>query len=232
MIFEASAAVHFSVHFSVRAASTIADTIWVQQPALHQGLFDKITSIASVLMTLTLLSIAIALVPAAWNFRKTYKKTAALLDKVQADIAPLIKHAHSIADNVNYITTAVRSDVGQIHATLTDANRRLQDAVAMTERRMHDFSALLAVVQQEAEGIFVSTAATVHGVRTGASHLAGGDGPELASGEVDDVGLEADVNDEEIDDGTDFIRGIDPDTDHDADASRAPRIIRRTRTRR
>jgi uncharacterized protein YoxC len=220
-----------AVHFSVRAASAVADTIWVQQATTHQGLIEKITSIAGVVMTLALLAIAIALVPAAWNFRKTYKKTLALLDKVEADIAPLIKHAHAIADNVNYVSTAIRADVGQIHGTLTDANRRLQEAVALTERRMHDFSALLAVVQQEAEGIFVSTAATVHGVRTGASHLAGGDGPELASVEVDDDGLEAAVNDEESDDGTDFIRGIDPDADHDADATRAPRIIRRTRTR-
>jgi uncharacterized protein YoxC len=220
-----------AVHFSVRAASAFADTIWVQQPTPHQGLMEKITSIAGVIMTLTLLAIAIALVPAAWNFRKTYKKTSALLDKVQADVAPLIKHAHAIADNVNYVSTAIRADVGQIHGTLTEANLRLQEAVALTERRMHDFSALLAVVQQEAEGIFVSTAATVHGVRTGASHLASGDGPELASVEVDDDGLEAAVNDEESDDGTDFIRGIHPDADHDPDATRAPRIIRRTRTR-
>jgi uncharacterized protein YoxC len=227
MTFFASAA----VHFSVRAASSFADTIWVQQPTTHQGLIEKITSIASVIMTLTLLAIAIALVPAAWNFRKTYKKTAALLDKVQADVAPLIKHAYSIADNVDYVSTAIRADVAQIHGTLAEANLRLQEAVALTERRMHDFSALLAVVQQEAEGIFVSTAATVHGVRTGASHLAGGNGPELASVEVDDDGLEAAVTDEESDDGTDFNRGIDPDPDHDADATRAPRIIRRTRTR-
>jgi hypothetical protein len=220
-----------AVHFSARASSAIADTIWVQQPVAHQGLLEQITSIAGVVMTLTLLAIAIALVPAAWNFRKTYQRSSALLDKVQADIAPLIKHAHSIADNVNYVSTAIRADVGQIHGTLVEANRRLEEAVALTERRMHDFSALLAVVQQEAEGVFVSTAATVRGVRTGASHLVSGDGPELASVEVDDDGLEAAVTDEEIDDGTDFIRGIDPDTDHGADAPRTPRIIRRTRTR-
>jgi uncharacterized protein YoxC len=219
-----------AVYFSVRTASSLVDTIWVQQPTAHQGLLEQITSIAGVVMTLTLLAIAITLVPAAWNFRKTYKKTSGLLDKVQADVAPLIKHAHSIADNVNYISTAIRSDVGQIHGTLIEANRRLQEAVALTERRMHDFSALLAVVQQEAEGIFVSTAATVHGVRTGASHFAGADGPELASVEVDDDGLEAAVNDEEIEDGTEFIRGFDPDADDDTGASRAPRIIRRTRT--
>lgn len=220
-----------AVRFSVRAASAIADTIWVQQPTPHQGLMEKITSIAGVMMTLTLLAIAIALVPAAWNFRKTYKKTSALLDKVQADVAPLIKHAHSIADNVDYVSTAIRGDVEQIHGTLIEANRRLQEAVTLTERRMHDFSALLAVVQQEAEGLFVTTASTVRGVRSGASHFAGRNGPELASVEVDDDGLEAAVTEEEIDDGTDFIRGGDPDAEHHPDAARTPRIVRRTRAR-
>jgi len=219
-----------AIHSSIRAATAVIDTIWVQQPTPHQGLMEKITSIAGVLMTLTLLAIAIALVPAAWNFRKTYKTTSALLDKVQADVAPLIKHAHSIADNVDYVSTAIRADVGQIHGTLIEANRRLQEAVALTERRMHDFSALLAVVQQEAEGLFVSTASTVHGVRTGASHFAGRTGPELASVEVDDDGLEAAVTDEEIHYGTDYIRGTDPDAEYDSDASRTPRIVRRTRT--
>lgn len=210
----------------LRSTASVVDTIWVQQPSVHQGAFDKVTSIASGVMTVTLLAIAIALVPAAWNFRKTYKKTSAMLDRVQSDVAPLIKHAHSIADNVDYVSTAIRADVGSIHETLVAANLRLQDAVALTERRMHDFSALLAVMQEEAEGIFVSTAATVYGVRTGASHFASGDGPELASVKADDDGLEAAVDDEEIDDGNDGI------TYDDADASRAPRIIRRTRTRR
>src|SRR5207248_7495555 len=132
---------------------------------------------------------------------KTYRKTSALLDRVQADIAPLLTHARSIADNVDYVSTAIRGDVSQIHGTLVEANARLQEAVAQTERRMHDFSALLAVMQQEAEGVFVSAAATVHGVRRGASQFASGDGPELASVEVDDDGLEAAVDDEEIEIG-------------------------------
>jgi uncharacterized protein YoxC len=212
-----------ALHFVLRAAAAI-DTVWVEKP-VAQGTFDKITSIASGVMTLTVLVLAVALVPAAWNFRKTYKKTSSLLTKVQADVAPLIKHAHSIADNVDYVSTAVRSDIAMIHDTLLSANRRLEDAIALTERRMHDFSALLAVAQQEAEGVFVSTAATVRGVRRGAAHFAGDDGPELASVEVDDDGLEAAVDDEEIDDGNDGI------TYDDTDATRAPRIIRRARTR-
>ena len=153
-------------------------------------------------------------------------------DKLHSDVAPLLKHANGIADNVNYISTAIREDVARISATLIAANSRLEDAVGMTERRMRDFNALLAVVQQEAEGLFLSTAATVRGVREGASRFASGDGPELASVEVDDDGLEAVVNDEDIDYANDSST-LDPleddDTDDDPDAQRAPRISRRTR---
>src|SRR2546423_1912383 len=211
-----------ALHLALRAAA-VADTIWVEKP-IAQGLFDKITSIASGVMTLTILVLAIALVPAAWNFRKTYKKSSALLTRVQADVAPLVKHAHAIADNVNYISTAVRTDIAMIHDTLVSANRRLEEAIASTERRMHDFNALLAVAQQEAEGVFVSTAATMRGVRRGASRFARDTGPELASVEVDDDDLEAVGDDEEITDGN------DGNTDDDPDAPRAPRVVRRPRT--
>ena len=86
-----------------------------------------------------------------------------------------MRHASSIADNVNYVTTAIRSDVEQVNATIAAANRRLHQAVEVTEQRLGEFNALLQVVQQEAEQAFVSTAAAVRGVRTGAASLGGTD---------------------------------------------------------
>jgi ABC-type transporter Mla subunit MlaD len=180
-------------------------------------------------MTLTLMIMAIALVPAAWNFRKTYKKTNEIIDRIQADVMPLIKHSHAIADNVNYISTALREDVGMIQSTLKSANTRIQGAIGGTERRINEFNALLDVVQGEAEGLFVSTAATVRGVRTGASRLVGSDGPELASVEVDRDDFETPEDDEETDD-----YGYDdpPGSDDQPDPTRAPRVIRRDGSRR
>jgi len=214
-----------ALHLSLQAAAAV-DTIYVQASPSPQGWFAKATSIAGGVMTLTLLAMAIALVPAAWNFRKTYQRTSKILERVQADIFPLIKHAHSIADNVDYVSTAFGADVAQIQGTLASANERIQEAIAVTEGRISEFNALMDVVQEEAEGVFVSTAATIRGVRTGASHFARDDGPELASVEADDDGLEAAVNDEEIEYGYDD----DAESD-DPDATRAPRIIRRARTR-
>ena len=131
--------------------------------------FEKATAIASGLMTVSLLVLTVALVPAAWNFRKSYAKISDLLDRVYGDVNPLMRHASAIADNVNYITTSVRTDVQQVNATIAAANQRLQQAVALTEERLNEFNALLAVVQQEAETMFVATASTVRGVRTGAA---------------------------------------------------------------
>jgi hypothetical protein len=96
----------------------------------------------------------------------------------------LTRHASNIADNLDYLTTSIRNDVQQVNATIASANRRLHQAVELTETRLNEFNALLQVVQQEAEQAFVSTAAAVRGVRTGAATLGGleDDDEEPASG--------------------------------------------------
>jgi uncharacterized protein YoxC len=152
-------------------AAQFPDTVLMRQVGQERGWFEKITAVASGLMTLALLVLAVALVPAAWNFRKSYAKVSNLLDRVYGDINPLMRHASAIADNVNYITTSVRTDVQQVNATIAAANQRLQQAVALTEQRLGEFNALLEVVQQEAETMFIATASTVRGVRTGAAAL-------------------------------------------------------------
>ena len=148
-----------------------ADTVLMRQVGQERGWFQNATVVAGGLMTIALLVLTVALVPAAWNFRKSYAKVSDLLDRVYGDVNPLMRHASAIADNVNYITTSVRTDVQQVNATIAAANQRLQQAVSLTEQRLNEFNALLAVVQQEAESMFVATASTVRGVRTGAAAL-------------------------------------------------------------
>jgi uncharacterized protein YoxC len=180
-------------------AAQHADTLAMRLVGQERGWFEKATAIASGLMTVALLVLTVALVPAAWNFRKSYAKVSDLLDRVYGDVNPLMRHASAIADNVNYITTSVRADVQQVNATIAAANQRLQQAIAVTEQRMADLNALLSVVQEEAETMFVATASTVRGVRTGAAALHHEDDVEDARG----AALPAS---EELDDGYD-----DPD---------------------
>jgi uncharacterized protein YoxC len=175
------------------------DTLLMRQVPSERGWFETATAIAGGLTTIAILVTAVALVPAAWNFRKSYAKVNALLDRIYGDVNPIMRHASSIADNVNYITTSVRTDVQQVNATIAAANQRLQQAMALTEQRLNEFNALLEVVQQEAESMFVATASTVRGVRTGAA--------SLHTVDDDDAALEAARSaSEEFDDGYD-----DPD---------------------
>jgi uncharacterized protein YoxC len=151
----------------LQVAATLPDTIITKQVQPEPSTFEKVTTYASGLASIALLVLAVALVPAAWNFRKSYAKVSDMLDRIYGDINPLMRHASTIADNVNYITTAVRVDVQQVSQTVAMANQKVVEAVALAEERVKELNALLAVVQEEAEGAFISTAATLRGVRTG-----------------------------------------------------------------
>ncbi|GAC1416949.1 MAG: hypothetical protein PVSMB1_16570 [Gemmatimonadaceae bacterium] len=150
-----------------QAARAFPDTIYTKQVVSEPGLWEKITSTASGVMTITVIVLTVALVPAAWNFRKSYKKISEMLDKVYGDINPLMRHASAIADNVDYISTAIRVDIQQLSQTVASVNQRLQQAAAAAEQRINQLNALLEVVQEEAESAFVTTASTIRGVQTG-----------------------------------------------------------------
>lgn len=151
----------------MQVAQALPDTIITKQVEVDPGLFTKITTAASGLASIALLVLTVALVPAAWNFRKSYAKISDMMDRIYGDINPIMRHASTIADNVNYITTSVRVDVQKVSQTVASANQRLMSSVELAEQRIQELNALLAVVQEEAESAFVSTASTLRGVRTG-----------------------------------------------------------------
>jgi uncharacterized protein YoxC len=171
-----------------QVARTLPDTIYTKQVVAEPGLWEKITSIASGVMTITVIILTVALVPAAWNFRKSYKKISDMLDKIYGDVNPLMRHASAIADNVDYITTSIRVDVQQVSQAVAAVNQRLQDAVSGAEDRMKQLNALLDVVQEEAESAFVTTASTIRGVQTGINQAF--DQEELFDGDYDESGAD------------------------------------------
>jgi uncharacterized protein YoxC len=167
----------------MQVGRTLPDTLVTKQVTTEPGTFSKITSIASGLMTIALLVLAVGLVPAAWNFRKTYKKVNDLLDRVYGDVAPLVRSASMVAEDAREIVSIVKGDVRQVQQTVAAANSRLLKAVREAEERLDQFNALIEVVQEEAESTFVDTAATVRGVRTGLSRVLEPDEEELYDGD-------------------------------------------------
>jgi uncharacterized protein YoxC len=211
----------------LQSAAFTRDTVITKQIVEDRGLLERISATASAIMTIALLALTIVAIPVAWRLRNTYKKVDRLLDRIHDDITPIMANAHTITDNVNYITTSIRADVTKLNSTINSANERLRIAMDASEQRVKEFNALLAVVQQEAEGLFVSTASTVRGVRRGTSVLQSGSGIDLASDEVDTAGM---VHDLDLQEETD---GYDRRTESPTDAGpTAPRVRPRPNSRR
>jgi uncharacterized protein YoxC len=208
--------------------AALPDTVFTKQVASTPSAFERVTGIASGLLTIAVCVFVIAAVPAAWNFRKSYHRINQLLDRIYGDINPIMRHASTITDNIDYITTSIRADVQQINATIAAANARLQDAVTVTEQRLGDFNALLRVVQEEAEQMFVSTASAMRGVRTSAAALSEPhNGTNLAR--LNDDELQQLELDDELDSEEEVSDGYDSDTAPTEDDVARPRVRSRRR---
>lgn len=199
------------------------------------SILQQISEIANTVIALALLVLVGIAVMFAWRARATYRKVNRVLDRIQTDIAPLVQRLAAIADDIGFVTKSIRGDVQKVNATVAAANDRVQDAVAVTEKRLHEFNALLAVVQDEAEDVFVSTAAAVRGVRGGAEAFRRGGtrgGMDLASDELDAAALADEIEDhiEDQMDSEEGYHGHDRTPNPSAEPlSAAPRVEPRIR---
>jgi uncharacterized protein YoxC len=218
-----------------QSAAVVHDTIMIRPAGF--GFLERIAAISNAIITIALMILAIVAVPIAWHFRTVYRKVNLLLDRVERDIAPIVRNATSITDNVNVVTTSIRTDVQKVNATINSANDRVQQAMVITEDRLNEFNALLAVVQEEAERMFLSTASTMRGVRTGAAAFRDRSGMDFASDELDPADV-ADAIERQLDgqmeiESQEEVDGDDSDSESAAQAlPTAPRLRPRARRER
>ncbi|CAN5645317.1 hypothetical protein BH23GEM1_BH23GEM1_08120 [soil metagenome] len=170
-------------------AAVLPDTIFTKEIARERSWWDQVMSIASGVLTLTFLALSAALIPAALNVRKTHKKISDTLDRIYGDINPIMRHASSITDNLDYITTSLRVDVQQLNQTVGSANQKLLKAAELAEDRINELNALLEVAQEEIEAVFVASVSTIKGVGTGAATFARGRARKARRQRLRDPGL-------------------------------------------
>lgn len=157
--------------------------------ALAQAVLDRpddlerwvaiISGIATIVIALALIATFLAVIPIAVAARRAQKRFGGLLDRLEKQAEPVMLHAQSVADNVDFMSTAIRSDVERLKQTVDLAQDRLEQAAGAAEERISRFNALLDVVQDEAENLFIGTASTLRGVKAGAERLRG-PSPDLA----------------------------------------------------
>lgn len=132
----------------------------------------------ALLADLALVVIAVAIVAVAIMSGMLMLRFNRILSEVQRstrqNFGPVSDRARSISANVEFITQALRTDVEKLNASVRSLSDRLQQASDRMEERVEEFNALMAVVQDEAEDIFLDTASTVRGVKEGARAISGG----------------------------------------------------------
>lgn len=145
--------------------TAVADTVVTVQSR------DAIALAADV----AILIAAVTLTVAAFFFialtRRWNAVLAELRSSVRQGLGPVSERARSISNNVQFITQALRTDVERLNASVKALTARLHQASDHMEERIREFNALMEVVQDEAEDIFLDTAATVRGVREGARSM-------------------------------------------------------------
>ena len=140
----------------------IADTIVTVETRDALGLA---VDIAALSVAATLAALAVMML---FTLRDIRMQMAGTRVTLQTALAPLQERGRAIADNVEFITDALRSDVTRLNTAVQSLTDRLQQASDHMEERIEDFNALMEVVQGEAEEIFIDAAATAHGVKVGA----------------------------------------------------------------
>jgi hypothetical protein len=147
------------------------DTVVALLSSHTPGVFDRLATVANIVLSLSLFLLAIAALVAVWLSRATYRRLNALIDQISTQSTPLIQRTTAVAEDVRDITESVKRNVRVVEETVATANAEILAAVRQTGARIDQFNVLLQVAQEEAESAFVATAATVRGVRTGVEQM-------------------------------------------------------------
>lgn len=149
------------------------------------SLLSTVETISTIVLGVAVLGVLIALLVVLLQLRKLTRSIGAVAKGLEKDAVPVMVRVRSVAENVDFITMAVRTDIHKLNASVASLNDRLKEASVRMEERIQDFTALVEVLQTEAEDLALDTAAAVRGVRVGARSLAGkGTDSSLDPGEV------------------------------------------------
>lgn len=163
------------------AQAAPADTVYMA-PVATEGWrmwIDTLSGVAQIVIAVALLILGAVLIGAALGARRAYLKALRQIEKLRLDLDPLLKGANTVGDNVARISSAAREETEKVQRALAKAQARAEAAADAAEQRVGEFNALLDVVQEEAEELFIGTAATLRGARAGAAAFGRRDAPAL-----------------------------------------------------
>lgn len=152
----------------INLAQATRDTVLVvqQQPDWQQWV-NAFAGIAQIVLAVALLAVGLGVLFAARRMKALMKTVEEQGQKLRVDLAPAIRNVTTVSENAVAVSRTVKGDVDRLSSSVTAATEKLQDAAKVAEQRVGEFNALLGVVQEEAEELFIGGASALRGARAG-----------------------------------------------------------------
>ncbi len=158
--------IHLYVFTSLASIQAPADT--VVTIAARDG-FDLLLAVAAGIFALVFLVTLAGLLFVFFQIHRAMRSVGELKDRIASD--PAVESLRKTSSNVEAISETLRNEVAELSRSVGHLSDRLTQASNRMEERIEDFNALMEVMQEEAEDVFVDTAATARGVRRGIGEL-------------------------------------------------------------
>lgn len=129
------------------------------------GLLTIVALILWILMSLVILGGLALAFPTLRRMSDLLHRMERVFARAERDMEPVIEHLRRSADDMDYVTSAIRSDVESVGDTVDEAARSTRRMLRMAEQRATEINGFLEVVQEEAEETFLSTASLLRALR-------------------------------------------------------------------
>ena len=153
------------------ALAFVADTLLVRPVDVPAPWYSVATGILSIIVTVLLLGIAIALLGMARAVKHAEHRLGGRLQGLADELIPLAKNVNQIAGQVSEVMTSARGDIARLSGTIGAVDDAVRDALDASQARLHQFGVMLDAVQDEAQSTVASATGMMRGMRTGAGAL-------------------------------------------------------------
>jgi hypothetical protein len=150
---------------------TALDTTAVEMSRAQPGWLWTVEGTVALIVGVLLIGLLGTLAFVFWKLAKAFEEMGDAVDRVRADLRPVLESASSISGHLEEAAESVHEAVAEVTDTIHTANAALRDAVATADARFHELDAIVQVARDEAEDVVVGAASVMRGVRRGASAL-------------------------------------------------------------
>lgn len=152
-------------------SAALRDTIVTIQVPAGRSWTDIVIAGGQLVVSLAVLALLVAIVLMLVALRKGIKELTTLLHSSYGELSAAAHGIRNVADDVKGITGSLRGDVDELGATVRAVNDGVKVVLGRAKKRLRRLDALVDVAQAEAEEFVVNSAATLRGLRFGASAL-------------------------------------------------------------